>query len=118
MKTVYIIAMAVGCSVVAVFGILFGLEYQAQEYRQALALEVRDCFNRYKLSPATSDCLDSIIDRYDIDLSPEYYISEYDTPEQEVIFELPKTYEGIKHRLAELEKQIEMSKKMMESSNP
>lgn len=121
MKPVVIIAIAIGCSVVAVFGILFGLQYQAQEYRQALSQEIKDCFNRYNVvtqSQSMTDCLDSIIDRYDIDVPPGYFISEYDTSEEEEVFQFPKTYEGIEKRLAELEKDIEMSKKIIESGNP
>ena len=121
MKTGYIVTISVVISIVAVFGILFGLQYQAEEYRQVLGQEIKNCFIRYNVvsqSQSVSDCLDSIINRYDIDVSPEYFISQYAIPEEEVTFELPKTYEGIEKRLAELEKDIEVSKRLIESGNP
>jgi pyruvate/2-oxoacid:ferredoxin oxidoreductase beta subunit len=137
LKPVFIIAIAVVCSVVAVLGVLVGLEQiatmQAQqaydEYQKSVnqqQMEIVDAYNLEILRCNTVfvdnimgkyQCSDNAVDSFQIYRLDEYHYEKLkyvsSTSEDSSDFKLPQTYAEAEHRLKQLEKQIEESHKSL-----
>ena len=141
LKPVFIIVIAVVCSVVAVLGVLVGLDQiatmQAQqaydEYQKSVnqqQMEIVDAYNLEILRCNTVfvdnimgkyQCSDNAVDSFQIYRLDEYHYEKLkyvsSTSEDSSDFKLPQTYAEAEHRLEQLEKQIEESNKSLTESN-